>query len=162
MLFPSPGNLPDPGIEPMFPTLTGRFFTTEPLGKPTVHPPSNGPLPNEVHMLATRIWEHVTLCERDFANVIKLRTLRWKHHPASSSWLQVVTRVLRRRRQEGRSPRWRCGPQGDVGSDSRNVGQSQADDSRLEPPEETQSHFGHLSPQNCNKTKSRCFKPLLI
>ena len=113
-------------------------------------------------MLATRIWEHVTLCERDFANVIKLRALRWKHHPASSSWLQVVTRVLRRRRQEGRSPRWRCGQQGDAGSDSRNVGQSQADDSRLEPPEETQSHFGHLSPQNCNITKSRCFKPLLI
>ena len=24
------GNLPDPGIEPMSPALTGRFFTTEP------------------------------------------------------------------------------------------------------------------------------------
>ena len=31
--FPSPGDLADPGIEPTFlvsPTLTGRFFTTEP------------------------------------------------------------------------------------------------------------------------------------
>ena len=35
--FPTPGHLPDPGIEPMSPVspaLTGRFFTTEPPGKP--------------------------------------------------------------------------------------------------------------------------------
>ena len=32
LLFPSPGDLPDPGIEP--PTLAGGFFTTEPPGKP--------------------------------------------------------------------------------------------------------------------------------
>ena len=32
---PSPGNLPDPGIEPVFPALAGGFFTTEPPGKPT-------------------------------------------------------------------------------------------------------------------------------
>ena len=31
--FPSPGDLPDPGIEPVFPALAGRFFTTEPPGK---------------------------------------------------------------------------------------------------------------------------------
>ena len=30
--FPSPGDLPDPGIEPVSPTLAGRLFTTEPLG----------------------------------------------------------------------------------------------------------------------------------
>ena len=30
----SPGDLPDPGIEPMSPALAGRFFTTEPPGKP--------------------------------------------------------------------------------------------------------------------------------
>ena len=30
----SPGDLPDPGIEPRFPALAGRFFTTESLGKP--------------------------------------------------------------------------------------------------------------------------------
>ena len=28
-----PGDLPDPGIKPMSPTLAGRFFTTEPPGK---------------------------------------------------------------------------------------------------------------------------------
>ena len=32
--FPSPGNLPDPGIEPASPALAGRFFTTEPPRKP--------------------------------------------------------------------------------------------------------------------------------
>ena len=34
--FPSSGNLPDPGIEPMStasPALAGGFFTTEPPGK---------------------------------------------------------------------------------------------------------------------------------
>ena len=35
--FPSPGDLPDPGIEPTSlasSALAGRFFTTEPPGKP--------------------------------------------------------------------------------------------------------------------------------
>ena len=35
--FPPPGDLPDPGIKPaspVSPALTGRFFTTEPSGKP--------------------------------------------------------------------------------------------------------------------------------
>ena len=35
--FPSPGDLPDPGIEPaslVSPALAGGFFTTEPPGKP--------------------------------------------------------------------------------------------------------------------------------
>ena len=34
--FPTPGDLPDPGVEPVFPAppaLAGRFFTTEPMGK---------------------------------------------------------------------------------------------------------------------------------
>ena len=33
--FPSLGDLPGPGIEPTSPELAGRFFTTEPLGKPS-------------------------------------------------------------------------------------------------------------------------------
>ena len=36
LAFPSPGDLPDPGIEPVSPALTGSFFTTEPPGKPTL------------------------------------------------------------------------------------------------------------------------------
>ena len=32
--FPSPGDLPDSGIEPMFPVLAGGLFTTEPPRQP--------------------------------------------------------------------------------------------------------------------------------
>ena len=32
--FPSPGHLPNPGIEPSSPALVGGLFTTEPPGKP--------------------------------------------------------------------------------------------------------------------------------
>ena len=32
--FPSPGDLPNSGIEPMSPALAGRSFTAEPAGKP--------------------------------------------------------------------------------------------------------------------------------
>ena len=37
LLFPSPGDLPNPGIEPespVSPALADGVFTTEPLGKP--------------------------------------------------------------------------------------------------------------------------------
>ena len=37
LLFPSPGDLPNPGTEPTSPespALASRFFTTAPLGKP--------------------------------------------------------------------------------------------------------------------------------
>ena len=35
LLFPSPGDLPNPGTEPASPVLAGGFFTTEPPGKST-------------------------------------------------------------------------------------------------------------------------------
>ena len=34
LLFPSPGDLPDPGIEPGSPTLQAEALTSEPPGKP--------------------------------------------------------------------------------------------------------------------------------
>ena len=34
--FLSPGDLPNPGIEPSSPALAGRFFTTELPGKPII------------------------------------------------------------------------------------------------------------------------------
>ena len=34
--FPPLGDPPDPGIEPMSPALAGKFFTTEPPGKPNI------------------------------------------------------------------------------------------------------------------------------
>ena len=33
LLFPSPGYLPNPGTEPVFPALAGEFFIPEPPGK---------------------------------------------------------------------------------------------------------------------------------
>ena len=36
LTFPSPGDLPNPGIKPMSPALAGRVFTAEPTGKPLV------------------------------------------------------------------------------------------------------------------------------
>ena len=36
LLFPTPGDLPNQGIEPASPTLAGRFFTTDPHGKPSM------------------------------------------------------------------------------------------------------------------------------
>ena len=35
--FPSPGDLPGPGKEPISPALAGRFFTIESPGKPNYH-----------------------------------------------------------------------------------------------------------------------------
>ena len=32
--FPLPGDLPDPGIQSVFPVLASELFTTEPHGKP--------------------------------------------------------------------------------------------------------------------------------
>jgi len=37
MLFPSPGDLPDPRIEPAYLALASRFFTIEPPGKPVIN-----------------------------------------------------------------------------------------------------------------------------
>ena len=37
--FPTPGDLPDPGIKPDYlasPTLAGKFFATAPPGKPSL------------------------------------------------------------------------------------------------------------------------------
>ena len=36
LLIPSLGDLPDPGIKLVFPTLTGGFFTTKPLWMPNL------------------------------------------------------------------------------------------------------------------------------
>ena len=38
LLFPSPGDLTDPGIEPTTPSLAGRFFTAELPEKPETYP----------------------------------------------------------------------------------------------------------------------------
>ena len=42
--FLSPGDFPDPGVEPVSPALTGRFFMAEPPGKfsSSIHVAENG------------------------------------------------------------------------------------------------------------------------
>ena len=35
--FPPPKDLPNPGLEPAYPALAGRFFTEVPPGKPSTH-----------------------------------------------------------------------------------------------------------------------------
>ena len=35
--LPAPGDLPNPGIEPVSPSLAGRLFTTKPPGKPILN-----------------------------------------------------------------------------------------------------------------------------
>ena len=35
--FPSPGDLPDPGIEPVSPALAGGFIMAAPHGKPLIY-----------------------------------------------------------------------------------------------------------------------------
>ena len=44
--FPSPGDLPDPGIQPVSPASVGRFFTAEPPGNPCFIVPSPQSLGN--------------------------------------------------------------------------------------------------------------------
>ena len=34
--FPPPGDLPNPGMVPVSPALAGRFFSTDPPGKPHI------------------------------------------------------------------------------------------------------------------------------
>ena len=72
--FPSPGDLPDPGIEPVSPALAGRFFTTEPPDK---------------HMLyaaaAKSLQSCPTLCDpidgsprgSPIPGILQARTLEW-------------------------------------------------------------------------------------
>ena len=48
--FPSPGDLPDPGIEPVSPALAGRFFTTAVPGKP-----------QRMHKMCNSMYRNVTM-----------------------------------------------------------------------------------------------------
>ena len=64
--FPTPGNLPNPGMEPRSPALAGGFSATEPPGKPKFtrghqctlpdHPPSPSPTASNVHSLCLRVY----------------------------------------------------------------------------------------------------------
>ena len=53
MPFPSSGDLPNPRIEPVFSALAGRFFTTEPPGKPSLQVPVLVQLLSRVRLFVT-------------------------------------------------------------------------------------------------------------
>ena len=53
--FPSPGDLPDPGIEPGSPALAGGFFTTEAPGRAFPIPVSAGKLRKPRGISDTRV-----------------------------------------------------------------------------------------------------------
>ena len=56
--FPSPGDLPHPGIETMSPALRGKFFTTELSGKP-LHTYQNDQNPKHCrYQMLAGIWSH--------------------------------------------------------------------------------------------------------
>ena len=65
---PSAGDLLDPGIEPVSPVLTGRFFTTEPPGRPgctsrqkcLLPPPHPTPCSLLPHPLPSSAWAQPT------------------------------------------------------------------------------------------------------
>ena len=53
---PSPGDLPDPGMELTSPALVGGFFTTEPLGKPSSKISKTISLWKLEHILPSILW----------------------------------------------------------------------------------------------------------
>ena len=80
--FPSPGYLPNPGIEPVSPALAGRFFTTEPRGNLWLA------------AAAKSLQSCLTLCgPKDhspsgstFPGILQARTLEWVAISFSNVW----------------------------------------------------------------------------
>ena len=68
LLVPPTGDFPDPGIEPTFPALAGRFSTTEPFGKSQIlmNCPLNKELTN-VGFRNTLVITGLTWTSRKFA-----------------------------------------------------------------------------------------------
>ena len=72
--FPSPGDLLDPGTEPMSPALAGGFFTTEPPGKKMLLWPCSNPLSAHLYSPEAACCKHRGLC---------LKALFW---PKEHTW----------------------------------------------------------------------------
>ena len=75
--FPSPGDLPDPGIEPVSLALAGRFFTTEP---PSVI------LLSEVFWIACCSFHISTCCLTLCLCVTEAASFLQSHEPPSASF----------------------------------------------------------------------------
>ena len=80
--FPFPGDLPDPGIEPMSPALTGGFFTSELSGKPQRRTAASAAA---AAAAAKSLQSCLTLCDPIDSNppgstipgILQARTLEW-------------------------------------------------------------------------------------
>ena len=77
--FPSPGNLPDPGMQLMSPALAGEFFTTEWSGEPKSMGRGLNSVPKKI---LSKPWPFVAVTitlfgNRVFANIIKDLTASW-------------------------------------------------------------------------------------
>ena len=66
--FPFPGDFPNPGIKTPTPTLTGRFFTSEPLGVPS------------------DLWLAILLSMTALFKLKAVFTSRWHRQPRERSW----------------------------------------------------------------------------
>ena len=58
--FPTPGDRPDPGMEPTSPALAGEFFTTEPPGKPGLY--LDSAVVNILPYLCPFLYESTCMC----------------------------------------------------------------------------------------------------
>ena len=71
--IPPPGDLPNPGIEPKSPALAGRFFTTEPPGKPSkkadIYKPRRCLPRTQPHWHLDPGHPSLQNCEREMSNV---------------------------------------------------------------------------------------------
>ena len=93
--FPSPGDLPDPGIKPGSPAFQGDALTSEPPGKPYIYiglSSSNYTQTLLYLMNICRIlqWVHFIVC---FYSEVRSYTVNWKHEikpEVCSIWISIT------------------------------------------------------------------------
>ena len=97
--FPSPGDLPNPEMEPASPAFTGRFFTTEPPGKPHATSRSTFSSVSSVHSLScvqlfVTQWTAVCQAFLSIANSWSLFKLMSIESVMPSNWLILCCPLL--------------------------------------------------------------------
>ena len=85
--FPSPGDLPNPGIDPGFPTLQADSLTSEPPGKPLWRIVSLlntfcGPV---LHIGSAAVYKYVTRVPRDYT--LDEETQKWSSKRIITFWV---------------------------------------------------------------------------
>ena len=62
LLFPSPGDLPKPGIEPGSPALQVDILTSEPPGKPQIAYSCMQNQPTNIYFGGPMVWKTISYC----------------------------------------------------------------------------------------------------